>query len=109
MDSEILKALIGALGGEADELFAEFGKFAEEYPNLSILLVDFIRNGAQLVQEVDANRNNMEVLKQVMLDAGVMVSKPVNQEPKTRPHEDMKIGDIIWHQHVGHDDGDLPN
>jgi len=122
MKSEILKALVSALGGEGEELFKEFDKFSNEYPNLTILMTDVVRNGALLAQEMSDANAKIEILKDLLLEANVIKAVHVN-DPNANVSVDMlgvsanplvegndeeiNINEIIW-QHTG-DDGDLPN
>lgn len=119
MNSELLKALVSAIGGEAEELVKEFDKLTAEYPNITLLMTDVMRNGAILAQEVSDLRNNLEVLKNILVEAGVMTISTTPGDvgfSRAKEHvsavvhqkEEIKINDIIWHQTVASDD-DLPN
>lgn len=112
MNSEILKALINALGGDGENLVKEFDKLTLEYPNITLLMTDVLRNGAMLAQEVTELNTKVELLKDILVDAGVIetVAKSESEDQRVemiRPRKDeIKINDVIWHHAV---DDDLPN
>lgn len=107
MNSEILKALVYALGGKGDELMTEIDSITKDYPNLSILVTDVVRNGAELAREVSELHDKVEILKDLLIDAGVIRLQEKSVDPVVAPAaSEIKINDIIWH-HLA--DEDLPN
>lgn len=107
---DMFNELLSAFGETDSKLFEEFGRAAQEFPNMCLLLVEFIRDSGKTMHEVNDLRHNVETLKNILLEAGVM--RPVTKEEMV--HEavkksDLTIDEISWLQNMPIDDGDLPN
>ena len=114
----LIEAFITILGGDIDEFKNEFDRFSKEYPNITILMLDYVRNTLLLVQDVGEQGNKIELLKKLLVEANVLKvvttsagepggrSSDLLSANKPEP-EEIKLNDIVWHQAVTK--GDLPN
>tara|TARA_Y100000114_G_scaffold157313_1_gene189580 strand:+ start:2271 stop:2714 length:444 start_codon:yes stop_codon:yes gene_type:complete len=116
MPKDILKVLVEALGGQGDKILEEFDKFSSEYPNLTLLMIDAVRNGALMAQDINDVNQKTEILKDLLIQANVIKSVKVPKEEsekeqvvlsKVEPLDEIKINDILWN--FNGDDKDLPN
>lgn len=116
MPKDILKVLVEALGGQGDKILEEFDKFSSEYPNLTLLMIDAVRNGALMAQDINDVNQKTEILKDLLIQANVIKSVVVSPDGTSsevvKPAEpemvdEIKIKDILWN--FNGDDKDLPN
>ena len=85
---------------------AEINDINVRYPNLSLLFTDIFKNGAQLANEVAEIHEKVEILKELLVQAGVIHIQVQKSEAKPQPVEEVRINDILWFNAV---DEDLPN
>ena len=112
----LIEAFITVLGGNIDGLKEEFDRFSREYPNITIIMLDFAKNAMVIVNDVNEQGSKIELLKKLLVEANVLKvvatdvgeGSPAHLLSANKPEQDeIKINDIIWHQAVTK--GDLPN
>lgn len=109
-DEDKYEEFLKALGGENMQLFEEFGKVAQNYPHLSFLIIEFVRDSGRMAREMVELRHNVETLKSILIDAGVM--RPATKEEMLQDiklKQDLDIDELNWLSNMKIDDGDLPN
>ena len=112
----LIEAFITVIGGNIDGLKEEFDRFSREYPNITIIMLDFAKNAMVIVNDVNEQGSKIELLKKLLVEANVLKvvatdvgeGSPAHLLSANKPEQDeIKINDIIWHQAVTK--GDLPN
>ena len=125
--SEILKALIKTLGGSGEGLEDEITRLATEFPNMSLLVTDVMRQGAMMAGEIHQLNEKVEILKDCLVSHDLLLKVPAPEgmesmtrdqidnyvesiiggvKPEETAEEEIKINDIVWHLAV---DEDNPN